>query len=209
MSEVLNVELRQARGTRHCRRMRAAGSVPAVLYGHGEAVVHLAVPSDDLEAAVRHGQRVVRLEGGVREQAVIRELQWDVWGSRVLHVDFNRVSAQERIEVTLPIEIRGEAPGIKDGGIVEQLIHDVTIECQVTAIPEKIEVNINHLGIDGEITLADLALPPGATIVGRESEEVAVHCIVPAAIEVAEEEEEGVEPEVIGRKEVEEGGEEE
>ena len=210
MAEALSVEVRQALGKRNCRRMRAGGRIPAVLYGHGEAVVHLAVPTDALEAMVRHGHRVVDLQGGVDEQAVIREVHWDPWGARILHVDFNRVSAQERIEVELPIELRGEAPGIKEGGVVEHVLHEVTIECQVTAIPDKIEVNINHLGVDQSITLAELALPPGAKVVNRDLEETVVQCLIPAAVAAAEEEEaEEAEPEVIGRKEAEEAGEEE
>ncbi len=208
MAEVLSVEIRQTLGKRNCRRMRAGGSIPAVLYGHGEAVVHLAVPADELESMVRHGHRVVGLTKGINEQAVIRDVQWDTWGTHILHVDFNRVSSQERIEVEVSIELRGEAPGIKEGGTVEQLLHDVTIECQVTVIPDKIEVNINHLGVDEAITVADLAIPPGAKIVNRELEEAVVHCTVPAAVAAAEEEGAEAEPEVIGRKEAEEEGEE-
>ena len=202
MAEVLNVELRNSLGKRNSRRLRAAGSIPAVLYGHGKEVVNLSVSAHDLEATVRHGTRLVDLSGAVKQQAFVRELQWDTWGTSVLHVDFTRVSAHERLQVTVALELRGEAPGLKEGGIVEQLVHEIELECEVTDVPEKIEVNVNSLALDDSITAGDLPLPPSATI-GCPVDTVVVQCVVPAA---APEEEEALgeageaEPEVIGRK---------
>ena len=150
MAEVLQVEARQSRGKRNARRMRRAGTIPAVLYGHGEETVSLAVRTDAMAAAVRHGSHVVELAGAVQQSALIRDLQWDVWGTGILHVDFARVSADETIEVTVSVELRGEAPGVKEGGVVEHLVHEVEIECKATAVPEKIVVNINQLKL-GEV----------------------------------------------------------
>ena len=200
MAEVLNVECRETRGKRNARRLRNAGKVPAVLYGHGEQSISLSVPAEELDHAVRRGSRLVNLTGGVQQQAFIRELQWDTWGTHVLHVDFTRISEHEKVQVEVTVELRGEAPGLKEGGVVEQLLHQVQIECEVTAIPEKLEVNINQLNLGESVSASELQLPGKAIILG-EPDAVVVQCVLPAALP---EEEEGdmaeAEPEVIGRK---------
>ena len=202
MAEVLNVLQREIQGKRNNRRLRAAGSIPAVLYGHGEETISLSVPAHEIEAAVRHGSRLVMLSGAVKQQAFIRELQWDTLGTTVLHVDFSRVSEHERVQVQVAIDLRGEAPGLKEGGVVEQLMHEIELECEAGDVPEKLEVNINNLNIEGSITAGELKLPATATI-GCPADTVVVQCVVPAAAldeEVAAGEAAEVEPEVIGRK---------
>jgi large subunit ribosomal protein L25 len=200
MAEVLNVERRDGRGKRNARRLRKAGAIPAVLYGHGKENICLSVPAEQMDAVLRHGARLIELRGAVNEQAFVRELQWDTWGLHVLHADFSRISAHERVEVVVAIELRGEAPGVKQGGIVEQVQHEVTIDCEASEVPESLEVNVNDLNLDDAITLADLELPRTGKIVGNP-DEVIVQCVAPAevpeeeALEAAE-----VEPEVIGRK---------
>lgn len=211
MAEMLNVELRKPQGKRGNRRLRAAGSIPAVLYGHGQESVSLSVPAHEIEAALRHGNRLVMLSGAVDQQAFIRDLQWDTWGMSVLHVDFTRVTEHERVEVQVTLELRGEAPGLKEGGVVEQLVHEIDLECEVTQVPEKLEVNVNNLNLDESITAGDLELPPTATTTCPE-DTVVVQCAVPAAVveeEAAAEEGAEAEPEVIGRKPGEEGEESE
>lgn len=204
-AEVLNAEVRETRGTRAARRMRAAGKVPAVLYGHGKETVSLTLPADRLAAAIRHGHRLLRLEGGVKEQCLITHLQWDVWGQEVLHVDLTRVYADERVKVEVPVELRGEAPGAKSGGIVTQVLMSLEVECPAVSVPDKLEMNINHLEVDQQLTIADLELPENVKPVLGE-EEVVVTCQV--AVETPEEAEEGqAEPELIQREsgEAEEG----
>ena len=201
MAEELNVKVRETRGKRNARRGRLAGSVPAVLYGHGKENISLAVPADELSAAIRRGSKLVELAGEVKDTALIREVQWDTFGIEILHVDLTRVSAGERVEMTVRVELRGEAPGTREGGIVEHLIHEVQIECPATSIPDRLRLNINALEL-GDVLLASvLELPSGARLVGAE-DAVVVQCVAPA---VAPEEEEGLveggaEPEIIGRK---------
>lgn len=208
MPETMNVEMRDTRGTRSARRLRESGRIPAVLYGHGEQTVSLSLPAEQLEAALRHGSRLVHLAGALTEQAFIRELQWDTWGKSVLHVDLTRISAHERVEVRVAVELRGEAPGVREGGVVEQPVHELDIDCEATAIPEKIAVNINHLELNQSITVADLKLPETVRVLADPTT-VVVHCSVPT--EAGEEEAgtaEAVEPELIGRKKAEEEEEE-
>ncbi len=205
MAEELKVELRNSRGKLNNRRLRRGGMVPAVLYGHGLENVSLAVPSSQLDAALRHGSRLVSLTGGVQESAFIRDLQWDTWGTHVLHVDFTRISLHEKVEVQVPLELRGEAPGVREGGVVEQLVHEVHIECPAGSIPEKLTVNINSLKLGENILMSALELPADAKFL-EDTEAIVVQCVVPAVLpeEAAAEAAPG-EPEVIGATTAEEG----
>lgn len=199
MSETLAVESRELRGKRNNRRLRASGKIPAVLYGHGQDPVSLAVPGEQFDAMIRQGSRMVALTGAVNESAFIRECQWDTWGNHVVHVDFTRISAHEKVQVQVSIELRGEAPGVKEGGVIKQLLHEIELECEAADIPEKLEININELELNGSITVAALELPAGSKV-SEDLEQDIVQCT--EVTEQAEEELEGgeVEPEVIGRK---------
>jgi large subunit ribosomal protein L25 len=200
MAEVLNVKLRQETGTRPMRRLRRLGAIPAVLYGHGEKTLSLAIPQVEVAAAMRHGSRLVELKGDLTEKAFIRELQWDTYGLEVVHMDLTRISEHERVRVQVAIELRGEAPGVKEGGVVHHLIHELSIECAVSAIPDKLHVNINALNKGSEIKVSDLAVPEGVKVF-TPADEVVVHCVEPVeAPEEAPAAIEGAEPEVIGRK---------
>jgi large subunit ribosomal protein L25 len=207
MAEALNVEVRPSRGTREARRMRRNGQVPAVLYGHGEAAVSLVVGQDDLATVLRHHSRLVDLKGGVNESALIRALQWDTFGLEVLHVDFARVSADERIEVQVSIELRGTAPGANEGGVIEHLLHEVTIECLATAIPDRLQVKINTLNKGEHIAVGQLEVPEGVKVLA-DPEDIVVQCVEAADEAQPELHAESAEPEVIGRKAEEEGVEE-
>ena len=204
MALQLDVQSRDTQGKHNNRRLRLAGKVPAILYGHGLECVPLAVEAEVLTAAIRHGSRLVSLTGAVNESAFIRELQWDTWGTNIVHVDFTRISEHEIVEVRVPVELRGEAPGVRSGGVVVQHVHEVEIACPASVIPEKMAVNINHLMLDQSILLSNLELPEGAKILAADMEAVVVECVIP--MEMPEEAAAAVEgePEVIGAKEKEE-----
>jgi large subunit ribosomal protein L25 len=200
ISEVVHVQLRTVRGTAKTRRLRATGHTPAVLYGHGEETVSLSIPSDEIAALLRHGGRVVELEGDVSGSALVREVQWDPYGVSVLHLDLARVSRSETIETTIPVELRGDAPGTHEGGVVLHHVHEVEIRCPVLALPERLRVNINHLELGQQITVADLELPEGVAVLS-EPTVVVVECVLPTEEEEAPVAAESAEPELIGRKE--------
>lgn len=200
MAEQLTVQIRETRGTRRSRRLRDSGKIPAVLYGHKQETVWLTLPAEQLDAAVRHGARLVQLSGAVSEQAFIRELQWDTWGKQILHVDLARISAHEKVEVTVPVELRGVAPGVKEGGVIEHQLHEVEIECEATEIPERLAVNINHLGLNQSITAGQIELPLTARLL-IDADSVVVQCVVPVEAPEAEAPAAGeAEPEVIRRR---------
>jgi large subunit ribosomal protein L25 len=132
-------------------------------------------------------------------------LQWDIYGTEVLHVDCARVSEHERIEVKVSVELRGHAAGVKDGGVVEHLVHDVEIECEALAIPDKLELNVNDLQKGGQLLASDLQLPPGVKLIS-DPETVLAQCVEARVEEEAPAVAAGApEPEIIGRKPEEEG----
>jgi len=203
MAEVLQVDLREEHGKRRTRRLRSSGVTPAILYGHGKPCVSLRANAAEISAALRHGTQLVELQGGANETALIREVQWDAFGQEILHFDLIRVSADEMIEATVAIELRGEAPGVNQGGIVELLHHDISIRCPATSLPEKLELNINSLDVGQTLTAAELNLPDGAELV-TPSDEVLAQCVEPKADleeEATDIVADGIEPEVIARKE--------
>ena len=209
MSDTLQVEKRESRGKRTNFRLRVQGIVPGIVYGHGEEPVSVQVHADQLRASLRHGAKVVDLAGAASGQALLQHVQWDAFQQHVLHVDFLRVDASERVEVEVPLLLRGEAPGEKAGGVVEHIVHHVEIETSPIAIPDALHININHLELNASLTLADiLDLPEGAKLVS-DPKTVAVACHEPAPEEEEETAAAGAEPEVIGRKAADEEGEEE
>lgn len=200
---------RDGRGTRAARRLRKQGLVPAVLYGHKEATVAVALPAEELEKAVRHGARVVDLQtDGHVQKALIKELQWDHLGKELLHVDFARVAVDERVVITVPLELRGIAPGVSQGGVLDQPLHRLKVECLAISIPESIRVNVNELLLGASIHVRDLVLPAGAKVLDDPDA-----IVVQVTVKQAEPEAavapvaETAEPEVIGKKpeEAEEG----
>jgi large subunit ribosomal protein L25 len=158
----LRTEPRAGKGSRDANRLRKAGRVPAVVYGHKEETVSVTVSRDELAAALRHHARTVDLVvGGKTETALIQEVQHDHLGSGLVHVDFRRVSRDERIRTTVEIELRGTAPGATGGGVLDQPLHKIHVECPAISIPESIRVRIDGLMIGQAIHVKELELPAG------------------------------------------------
>jgi large subunit ribosomal protein L25 len=204
---VLKTQKRETSGSRAADRLRNQGMIPAVLYGHKKATVSVSLPHDDLVKAIRHGTRVIDLQtdGGV-QKALIREVQWDHLGKDVLHVDFARVAADETIKISVPIEIRGTAPGIAQGGLLDQPLHAVQVECLAISVPESLRVNVNELKVGDAIHVKQLTLPPGVKVLD-DPEAIIVQVTAPVAepeAAAAAPTEGAAEPEVIGRKAAEE-----
>ncbi len=178
MSDSLEVMARSASGTRACRKLRQDGHIPAILYGHGEDCVDLSLRREDVEAMVRHGSRTVELRGAASTPALVRELQWNTYGTEPLHVDFLRIDLSEKIVVTVPVELRGECPGAKAGGTFKQVIREVQIECTAQTIPEVAVAHIAHLQAGNVLKVKDLEIPAG-TSVNAADEDVIASCLLP------------------------------
>jgi large subunit ribosomal protein L25 len=194
---------RKGRGSQAARKLRRQGLVPAVVYGHKEATVSIALPGEDLGKAIRHGARIIDLKtDGKVQKALIREIQWDHLGKELLHIDFARVAEDERIKVPVPLELRGVAPGVTAGGLLDQPLHNLEVECLAISIPHSIRVNINEMQIGNVIHVRDLHLPegvkamadPDAVVVQVKAPIVEAEPTAPAEAGAT------AEPEVIGRK---------
>jgi large subunit ribosomal protein L25 len=197
-------------GTRVARRLRKGGRIPAVIYGHKQAVVPVTLSRDDATRMVKTPGHLAELDlGGTTETVLIRDVQWDHLGKEILHLDFARVSAEEIIETEVTLEIRGHAAGIASGGIVEQVVHSLSIKCKAGAIPDAIKVDISDLQVDQGIHVRDLKLPPDVTV-DADPELLLVHVVTRAAEpEPTEAAAEGTtQPEVIKPERKEKGKEE-
>lgn len=135
-------------------------------------------------------------------------MQWDYLGKDILHIDFKRVSADERIELDVPIELRGVAPGIAGGGVLDQPLHTLRIECPVLAVPETIRVSVLELQLGGAIHVRDLKLPPDVKVLD-DADAIVVHITEEKAeAEPGEVLGGAAEPEIITRKKTDEESEE-
>lgn len=198
MADVLNVSKREALGSSNTRRLRKTGQVPAILYGHGQECINLSVPANEVESAIRHGTKVIDIVGAATDSVLINEIQWDPIGTEILHVDLTRVSADETVSVTIVVELRGEAPGTKQGGVVDHQLHEIEIECPAGKIPDRLSVSINKLELGAAITAGDVEIPQSATLI-TSADQILVQCIEPAE-EIEDDGTESQEPEIIGRK---------
>src|SRR5262245_36830237 len=158
----LKTEPRPGKGSRDANRLRKAGRVPAVVYGHKEETVPITVSRDELAFALRHHARTVDLDlNGKAETVLIQQVQHDHLGSGLVHVDFRRVSKDERVRTTVEIELRGTAPGATGGGVLDQPLHKIHVECPAISIPESIRVKIDSLLLGQAIHVKELELPQG------------------------------------------------
>src|SRR5438552_16326254 len=198
----LKAEPRSALGSRANKRLRDQGFIPGVVYGHKEAVVPVTLPKKELSTHLSHGAQVFDLSlDGKSQKVLVKDVQFDHLGIEVLHVDFARVSLDERVEVTVPLELKGTPKGEAEGGVLQQIVAELEIECVVTDIPDKITHNVSEMGIDDALHIKNLALPPGSKPLQDADLIVAmVKVIEEEAAAPAPEVEGAAEPEIIGRK---------
>ncbi len=200
---LLQISERQELGTRQCRKLRERGLVPGIIYGHGEANLPVFVSAHDIELAIGHGEQLVETSlGGGNQNLLIKDVQHDYLGHDIIHVDFTRVSLDERVEVTVPVMLRGTPIGVEsEDGVLTQHVNEVTVECLVTAIPEDIRVPVAKLHVNDSLRVADLELPEGVRVIEDPETVVVSISMVAEEEEVPAEEAEAVaEPEVIGEE---------
>lgn len=156
----LKAETRELLGSRNTQRLRQKGLVPANLYGFKKDAVNLTVAAEDVEKLVAGGSRVVDVEvGGEVDKAVVQELQWDVFSTHVKHVDLKRVDPEATATVDVPVVLRGEPLGLKDGGQVRQLLKSVTVTCPEFRIPKGLVARVAPLRVGDSVTVDGLEVP--------------------------------------------------
>ncbi len=199
-SAQIQAQPREQLGKRANRRLRNTGVLPGVIYGHKEAVVPVTLPFKELTNALDRGAHLFDLDlSGNSQKVLIKEVQYDHLGKDIIHVDFARVSLDERVEVTVSIELKGEPVGEKEGGVLQQIMNEIEIECLVTEIPDQILIDVSELKLDEEIRVKDLKLAAGIKpLVDGDQVVCSCHTVQEEAEPEAAEGE--AEPEVIGKK---------
>jgi large subunit ribosomal protein L25 len=189
-------------GSRANKRLRDAGMLPGVVYGHKEAIIPVTLPHKEVVSHLNRGAHLFDLQlDGKNEKVLIKEVQYNHLGTEVIHVDFARVSLDEKVKVTVPVELKGEPKGEADGGVLQQIMVQVEVECLVTEIPDAIRHNVSELALNDVLHLKDIQLPPGVRVLQDGDLIVAtVKEILEVVTTTAPVEGETAEPEVIGRK---------
>ncbi len=199
MSEnVLAVELRDGTGKSVTRKIRRAGRVPAVIYGHGKATLSLSFDPKSLESILKASDAgvntLIGLEGDSAisgKTVLVKELQRDPVDGFLMHADLFEVDPEEKISVSVPVHVVGIAEGITMGGILDHALREVELECLPSAIPDAIELDVTALSLGESIHVRDLVVAEGISV--RTHEELpVVSVILPTVVEE--------EPEVSGEE---------
>jgi large subunit ribosomal protein L25 len=206
----LDVSSRTAGGSREVRRLRRSGRVPGVLYGGGGDSVSFDADARELRLALARSGAVLDLsvDGAKATPVVLKETQRDPVRGETVHIDLLRVRLDQAIHAAVPIELTGteDAPGVKEGGVLEQITREVNVEALPTAIPESIVHDIGEMQIGDHIGLADLTIPEGVALLD-DLEETVVATLSPPRLQAEVEEEIEAETELVGEGEGEEQGE--
>ena len=200
----LEVQARKERGKSAARQLRRAGRVPGVLYEPLPISVELRALEATLQKAAGGNvllDVVVREDGQARtELAMLQDLQRDVLTRRILHVDLHRVSLTEKVYTRLPVRLLGEARGVREGGVLELLRHEVEVSGYPTDLPDHLELDVSALGVGHSLHVRDLRVPPGVAVL-TPADETLVTVLAPAVApeEAAAAEEMPAQPEVVAK----------
>jgi large subunit ribosomal protein L25 len=206
----LSATTRADTGKGVARKLRAAGEVPAVIYGHNRTAQSLTLNARDLDrllARISAANTVVELSlGGGTSRTLIREIQRHPVRRTVLHVDFQELVAGETVTVKVPLILVGTADGVRNGGgVLDQVLYSLEIECDPASMPNHIDVDVSAVGVGESLHVRDLVLPQGITVLDDVDASVLSVQLSRAAIEdaataAAPEAESTGEPEVIRAK---------
>ena len=182
---VVKAVKREAQGSGAARRVRSMGQIPAVVYGDSDPQ-SIQLDGHDFEMLLRdHGQNFVadlNIEGEkLSRKVLLKDVQHDPRRGDIVHADFIAISMTQLLQVSLPVELTGEPAGAVEGGILEQLISEIEVECLPGDMVETIEVDVSALKIGDHLTVAELKLPTGLTAVTEA--EVAVASVAAPRVE--------------------------
>lgn len=205
-SEKVTANKRPELGSRANKRLRDAGLLPGVIYGHKEAVVPIKLNRKEVVTHLNRGAHLFELYlDGQTENVLIKDVQYDAFGVEVLHVDFTRVDLNERVTLTVAVELKGEPKGEKEGAVLQQVLNEIEIECLVTEIPDRIVQDVSHMEKDSVLHVSDLKLPAGVVATNDPEQIVCQVREIREEVAAPVAEEGAAEPEVIGKKKEEEG----
>jgi large subunit ribosomal protein L25 len=200
----LDVKAREAAGSRAARRLRRSGRVPGVLYGGGGDSVGFDADARELRLALAASGAVLDLsvDGGKTAPVVLKEAQRHPVRGETVHVDLLRVRLDEAIHALVPLELSGvdDAPGVKEGGVLEQITRELNVEALPNDIPESIAHDVGEMQIGETILLSAIAVPQGLTLLD-EIEETVVATLSPPKLQAEVAEEIEAETELVGEGE--------
>jgi len=155
----LNITKRTETRSKGARFLRQRGQVPGVFYYAGEENINIIVDKNDLYHALHSGQRIFQIDIGGKEQySMIKAMQYHPVTDEILHLDLMRVRRSEKITISVPLVLLGEPIGVNEGGVLSQPTTQIEISCFPTDVPEKIEVNVEHLEMNTAISIADVTI---------------------------------------------------
>jgi large subunit ribosomal protein L25 len=164
----LAVEVRSDTGKGVARKLRAAGRIPAVLYGHGNASVSLSIQAKDLDTLLKTSHAglntLIDLEGDsavAGKVVLIKELQRHSVAGTLSHADFFEIDVTAKIHVSVPIKLEGTPEGVKLGGVLEHMMREIDLLCLPNAIPDSLEVDVSGMNQNESLHVSDLTLPEG------------------------------------------------
>ena len=213
----LSAKPRTTAGKGSARKLRTAGSVPAIIYGHGRDPQALSIDTYALERLLEKASyrtTVIELEvSGTKSQTLIREIQRHPYRRHILHVDFQALVAGEKVTVRVPLKFVGAAEGVRTGGgILDQVMHELQISVDPANIPNHIDVDVTALHIGHSIHVKEISIPEGVSVLDDADSTVCV-CSIPKAVEeptatdAAAAEAAPAEPELIRKTKDEDGAE--
>ena len=205
----LTVSPRPDTGKQAAKKTRAAGFVPAVLYGPDHEPQTVQVSTASLKDFLLHGSLTsvvdIAIEGAEDCKALLRDPVTNPVTGEILHIDFLRVTARSRVHAEVPVELVGTPEGVKEGGVLDQIMRTLNVECMALEIPEKITIDVSALLVNENISVSDIDVP-GVKILIDETATIAAVSVPAAEVEEVEEAEEleeaeeGAEPEIVGQK---------
>src|SRR3954463_13651898 len=178
----LSVDERPERGTRATRRLRREGKVPGVIYGGSDDTLAFKVDSRVLRQVLVDGSPLIDVEvnGGNARPVIIKDQQFHPVREELLHIDLLEVRLDEKIRSMVAIELEGaeEAPGVKEGGVLDQVTREIEIEALPTDIPDNITVDVSGMDIAATLTLEEIQAPAGVVFVDENPEEITIATVV-------------------------------
>jgi len=199
----LTVSARASEGSRAARRLRRSGRVPGVVYGGGKDPVGFDADARELRHALAGAGAVLELsvDGARATPVVLKEAQRDPVRGAVIHVDLLRVRLDQEISALVPLELTGtdDAPGVKEGGVLEQIARELNVEALPTAIPESIQHDVGEMQIGDTILLSAVQAPEGVTLLDNV-EETVVATLSPPRLQAEAAEEIEAETELVGEE---------
>jgi len=195
MARELNAGVREKAGRHAANRLRHLSQIPAVLYREGKIGTNIAIAKNEWQKLLASGERVVTLKlPGGDKQALIKDVQYDPLGEITIHVDFNELREGQKVRIALSIYTKGVPKGHGKGGILNQPLHTLHVECLPTQIPDKIVIDVESMDLDDVIHVKDVKLPEGVHAVDAPD---LVVCAVHEPRKEAEEPAEGAATELV------------